>query len=154
MFLFFEPKNFPLSIPPGMIAFSSIYGDIFPATLDGGYSVGEVAGHYSPWSRPKLGQPCLFATHPFQSGEIKQCLKHQMMGHKNHILPFQFSDWPRSADGLSVTSVLSFPILDTWSSPDSPGCKILVVVQNIDVLKLMMSPRSPLPGCLYLMKCP
>ena len=37
--LFFT-GNSPLSIP-GMIAFSSIYGDIFPATiLDGGYSVG------------------------------------------------------------------------------------------------------------------
>ena len=37
--LFFT-GNSPLSIP-GMIAFSSIYGDIFPATiLDGGYSGG------------------------------------------------------------------------------------------------------------------
>ena len=43
MFLFSDPFSFtkisPLSIP-SMIAFSSIYGDIFPATLDGGYSVG------------------------------------------------------------------------------------------------------------------
>ena len=37
-------QDFPLSIlwagHPGMIAFCSIYGDIFPATPDGGYSVG------------------------------------------------------------------------------------------------------------------
>ena len=43
MFLFSDPFSFtkisPLSIP-SMIALSSIYGDIFPATLDGGYSVG------------------------------------------------------------------------------------------------------------------
>ena len=47
VFLFFRPFG-PLRFPPfysvgghpGMIAFCSIYGDIFPATLDGGYSVG------------------------------------------------------------------------------------------------------------------
>ena len=38
-----------------MIAFCSIYGDIFPATLDGGYSVGGgspaiiVRGHDQNW---------------------------------------------------------------------------------------------------------
>ena len=76
-------KIFPLSIP-SMIAFSSIYGDIFPATLDGGYSVGGgQPGHYSPWSRPKVGQPCLFATHPFQSGKLKQCLKYRLLSREN-----------------------------------------------------------------------
>ena len=56
-----------------MIAFCSIYGDIFPATLDGGYSVGGgspaiiVRGH----DQKQVNR--VFATHPFQSGKIK-CL--------------------------------------------------------------------------------
>ena len=123
-----------------MIAFGSIYGDIFPATLDGGYSV-EVGSRplYSVVTT-KTGSTVSICDASFPIWGNQTMFKTATDGpQKSHSsIPFQ---WLASYSRRLVCSI-SF-VISNSGNLNRPGCKILVVVQNIDALKLINCSRSP-----------